>query len=278
MVQLKFTVYSLTILWKLDQAYSCPTLKSFAICKILTKDKNSLPNRHLVTADWLSWLLKVANLKLKQTKVLRYFWERKEIFSSPSIDHSFFLALKYISRVVSFVSTWQVWLRFLEEGSSPLNFNGWAVTFWLVSSDLISPKVHSADSLAWVGNAERRRKFKIDSVRAGRKSILRIVTWTILSLLLLPRLLASCSKSDRSFVCVYQTNSTASEKKLKSRNSRRWIWLHYLIICKHSLSIYLLVNGSCWQTNATGKFTEFQMNIYNQGHSFRRPFFKRTRR
>ena len=147
-----------------------------------------------------------------QTKVLRYFWERKEIFASPSIDHSFLLALKYISRVVSFVSTRQVWLRFLEEGSSPLNVSGWAVTFLLVFSDLISPKVHSADSLAWVGNAERRRKFKNDSVRAGRKSILRIVTWTILSLLLLPRLLASCSKSDRSFVCVYQTNSTASEK------------------------------------------------------------------
>ena len=162
-----------------------------------------------------------------QTKVLRYFWERKEIFASPSIDHSFFLALKYISRVVSFVSTRQVWLRFLEEGSSPLNVSGWAVTFWLVFSDLISPKVHSADSLAWVGNAERRRKFKIDSVRAGRKTILRIVTWTILSLLLLPRLLASCSKSDRSFVCVYPTNSTASEKKLKSRNSRGWIWLHH---------------------------------------------------
>ena len=159
---------------------------------------NSLLNRHLVTADWLSWPLKVANLKLKQTRVLRYFWERKEIFASPSIDHSFLLALKYISRVVSFVSTWQVWLRFLEEGSAPVNFSaGWAVTFWLVFSDLISAKVHSADSLAWVGIAERS-KFKIDSVKARRKTILRIVTWTILSLFSLPRLLASCSKSDRS--------------------------------------------------------------------------------
>lgn len=151
-----------------------------------------------MTADWLSWLLKVANLKLKQTRVLRYFWERKEIFASPSIDHSFLLALKYISRVVSFVSTRQVWLRFLEEGSSPVNFSaGWAVTFWLVFSDLISAKVHNANSLAWVGNAERS-KFKIDSVKAGRKTILRIVTRTVLSLFSLPRLLASCSKSDRS--------------------------------------------------------------------------------
>ena len=50
----------------------------------------------------------IRSLKLMQTKVLRYFWERKEIFASPSIDHSFLLALKYISRVVSFVSTRQV--------------------------------------------------------------------------------------------------------------------------------------------------------------------------
>lgn len=114
------------------------------------------------------------------------------------MDHSALLALKYISWFASFVFTRQLWLRFLEEGSSPLNFSGWAVTFWLVFTAIISAKVHSADSLAWVGDANRRRKFKIESVKAGRKTILRTSIWTMVPLLTLPRLSASCSKSDRS--------------------------------------------------------------------------------
>lgn len=187
------------------------------------------------------------------------------------MDHSALLALKYISWFVSFVFTRQLWLRFLEEGSSPLNFSGWAVTFWLVFTAIISAKVHSADSLAWVGDANRRRKFKIESVKAGRKTILRTSIWTMVPLLTLPRLSASCSKSDRSNAIV-RTFVYAPSTPLLPRNwakESETLEGGFGYIISWSASSCLLVNGSCWQTNATGKFTAFQMinSIYGLRHS-----------